>query len=158
MSHKRKNAFVVVAEHDGVGVWALAVEVGNARNGTTTITAVIPTTKRANVFDIANPVLVDHRTRSHCIGMDFFVPADGVDAATCGNGDVGTSPFYGQTQMSDARNSASCHATITAPFPKTQPTSTSAGMLFFGQPTGYLCRTKRFLCLAVNHCAIKIIA
>ena len=84
MSHKRKNAFVVVAEHDGVGVWALAVEPGNARNGTTTITAVIPTTKRANVFDIANPALVDQRSRSHCIGTDFFVPADGVDAATCG--------------------------------------------------------------------------
>lgn len=79
----------------------------------------------------ANPVLVDHSSRSHCIGTDFFVRADGVDAATCGNGDFGTSPFYGQTQMSDARNSASRHATITAPFPKTQPTSTSAGMLFF---------------------------
>ena len=98
MSHKRKNAFVVVAEHDGVGVWALAVELGNARNGTTTITAVIPTTKRANVFDIANPVLVDHSSRSHCIGTDYsFVPADDVDAATTrDNGDFGMSPFYGQ--------------------------------------------------------------
>jgi hypothetical protein len=94
----------------------------------------------------ANPVLVDHSSRSHCIGTDFFVRADGVDAATCGNGDFGTSPFYGQTQMSDARNSASRHATITAPFPKTQPTSTSAGMLFFWTtnwvPMPYLLRRR----------------
>jgi hypothetical protein len=33
------------------------------------------------------------------------VPADGVDAATCGNGDFGMSPC-GQTQMSGARDSA----------------------------------------------------